>query len=39
VKIQVTGSKPAQLNLPLLVTLVPRESSWVISDVNGGAGI
>jgi hypothetical protein len=38
VKIQVTGSKPAQLNLPLLVTLVPRESSWVISDVNGGAG-
>jgi hypothetical protein len=37
-RIQVTGTKPAQLNLPLLVTLVPRESSWVVSDVNGGTG-
>ncbi len=37
-KIQVTGSKPVRLNLPLLVTLVPRESSWVVSDVNGGTG-
>lgn len=37
-KIQVTGAKPVLLSLPLLVTLVPRETSWVISDVNGGTG-
>ncbi len=38
VKIQVTGSKPATLTVPLLVTLVPQNGDWVISDVNGGAG-
>jgi hypothetical protein len=38
VKVQVTGSKPATLTVPLLVTVVPQDGDWVISDVNGGAG-
>lgn len=38
IKIQVTGSKPAQLTVPLMLTLVPQGSGWVISDVNGGTG-
>jgi hypothetical protein len=38
IKVQVTGSKPVQLTVPLLLTLVPQDSTWVISDVNGGAG-
>jgi hypothetical protein len=38
ISIQVTGTSATQLNLPLLVTLVPQGDRWLISDVNGGAG-
>ncbi|TWD83084.1 hypothetical protein FB561_4239 [Kribbella amoyensis] len=38
ITIDVTGNEPRRIQLPLLVTLVPEGSTWVISDMNGGAG-
>ncbi|TDW94441.1 hypothetical protein EV137_1748 [Kribbella pratensis] len=38
VTIDVTGKRPNRMVLPLLITLVPEGSSWVISDLNGGTG-
>ncbi len=36
--INITGTKPQQINLPLLVTVVQQDGGWVISDVDGGTG-
>jgi hypothetical protein len=38
VTIDVTGTHPERMTLPLVVTLVPQSGQWVISDVNGGSG-
>ncbi|MEV0791964.1 hypothetical protein [Kribbella sp. NPDC050459] len=38
VTIEVTGKRPNRMVLPLLVTLVPEGTGWVISDLNGGTG-
>jgi hypothetical protein len=38
VTIDISGKQPDRINLPLVVTLVPQGSQWVISDVNGGSG-
>jgi hypothetical protein len=38
VTIDVSGKQPDRIALPLLVTLMPQGSQWVISDVNGGSG-
>jgi hypothetical protein len=38
VVIDITGKKPQQINLPLLVTVVQQDGGWVISDVDGGTG-
>lgn len=38
VVIDITGTKPQRITVPLLVTVVQQESSWVISDVDGGTG-
>lgn len=38
VTIDVTGKRPNRMVLPLLITLVPEGTSWVISDLNGGTG-
>jgi hypothetical protein len=38
VVIDMTGKKPQQISLPLLVTVVQQENSWVVSDVDGGTG-
>ncbi|MEV6286744.1 hypothetical protein [Kribbella sp. NPDC051770] len=38
ITIDVTGKQPNRIVLPLVVTLVPEDSVWVISDLNGGAG-
>ncbi|HET6295712.1 MAG TPA: hypothetical protein VFG33_20165 [Kribbella sp.] len=38
ITIDVTGKRPNRIQLPLLLTLVPEGSVWVISDMNGGAG-
>lgn len=38
VRVQITGSDPATISVPLLVTLAPQGTGWLISDVNGGSG-
>jgi hypothetical protein len=38
ITIDITGKHPGRINLPLLLTLVPQNSQWAISEVNGGAG-
>jgi hypothetical protein len=38
VTIDVSGKQPGRITLPLVVTLTPQGSQWVISDVNGGSG-
>jgi hypothetical protein len=38
VTIEVTSKQPTRIVLPLVVTLVPEGSVWVVSDLNGGAG-
>ena len=38
VVITVTGQRPDQFTLPLLVTLIPLDGQWVISEINGGVG-
>ena len=38
VRVQITGSDPATITVPLLVTLAPQATGWLISDVNGGSG-
>jgi hypothetical protein len=38
ITIDVTGKRPNRIVLPLVVTLVPEGSVWVVSDLNGGAG-
>jgi hypothetical protein len=38
VVIDISGTKPARITVPLMVTLVMQEGSWVISDVDGGTG-
>ncbi len=36
--IDVTGANPAQITLPLLITLLMQGNAWVLSDVDGGTG-
>jgi len=38
IKVQIVGTRPAQLTLPMMLTLVGGGSHWLVSDVNGGAG-
>jgi hypothetical protein len=38
ITIDITGKRPNRIQLPLLVTMIPEGTTWVISDVNGGAG-
>jgi hypothetical protein len=38
ITIDVTGKQPSRIVLPLVVTLVPEGTVWVVSDLNGGAG-
>lgn len=38
ITIDVTGKRANQMVLPLLVTLVPEGTGWVVSDLNGGTG-
>jgi hypothetical protein len=38
VVIDITGKQPRRITVPLLVTVVPQDSAWVISDVDGGTG-
>jgi hypothetical protein len=38
VTIDISGKQPDVVTLPLVVTLVPQGSKWVISNVNGGSG-
>ncbi|HYU04099.1 MAG TPA: hypothetical protein VEL02_09680 [Jatrophihabitantaceae bacterium] len=37
-KIQITGARPVQISLPLMITLTGGKSHWLVSDVNGGTG-
>jgi hypothetical protein len=36
--VDISGKRPDVVTLPLVVTLVPQGSKWVISNVNGGSG-
>lgn len=38
VRVQITGSDPATITVPLLISLAPQATGWLISDVNGGSG-
>ncbi|ONI70062.1 hypothetical protein BWI15_26575 [Kribbella sp. ALI-6-A] len=38
VTIDITGKRPNKIQLPLVVSLAPEGATWVISDLNGGAG-
>ncbi|MFG1905117.1 hypothetical protein [Kribbella sp. NPDC048928] len=38
VVVDITGSKPGRITVPLLVTVVAQGNGWVISDVDGGTG-
>lgn len=38
VTIDITGANAERIVLPLLVTLVPQEGRWVISEIDGGTG-
>jgi len=38
VVIDITGSKPQRITVPLLVTVVQQGTTWVVSDVDGGTG-
>lgn len=38
ITIDVTGKRPNRIVLPLMITLVPEGTKWVISDLNGGTG-
>lgn len=38
VTIDITGKTKDRIKLPLLVTLVPYEGKWLISEINGGTG-
>jgi hypothetical protein len=38
VVIDIAGKQPRRITVPLLVTVVPQDSAWVISDVDGGTG-
>ncbi|TCM38980.1 hypothetical protein [Kribbella sp. VKM Ac-2568] len=38
VTIDVTGKNPDRIVLPLVITLVPEGTVWVVSDLNGGSG-
>jgi hypothetical protein len=38
IMITVTGKRPDRFTLPLLVTLIPLDGQWVISEINGGVG-
>ena len=38
VVIDITGSKPQRITVPLLVTVVQQDTGWAISDVDGGTG-
>ncbi|WBQ02906.1 hypothetical protein [Kribbella sp. CA-293567] len=38
VTIDITGKRPDRIVLPLVVTLVPEDAAWVVSDLNGGSG-
>jgi hypothetical protein len=38
VVIDISGTKPGRITVPLMITLVMQEGTWVISDVDGGTG-
>lgn len=38
VVIDITGTEPQRITVPLLVTVVQESNKWVISDVDGGTG-
>ncbi|HEY2985872.1 MAG TPA: hypothetical protein VGJ38_17070 [Jatrophihabitantaceae bacterium] len=38
VNVQITGTKPVQITVPLRVTLIRQDTTWLVSDVDGGAG-
>jgi hypothetical protein len=38
VVIDITGSEPQRITVPLLVTVVQQDTGWAISDVDGGTG-
>jgi hypothetical protein len=38
VTIDITGKHPDRIVVPLVVTLVPQGTVWVVSDLNGGSG-
>jgi len=38
ITIDVSGKRPQQIVLPLLLTLAADGPGWVISDINGGTG-
>ncbi|MFI5731092.1 hypothetical protein ACIA49_13295 [Kribbella sp. NPDC051587] len=38
ITIDITGKRSNRIVLPLLITLVPEGTKWVISDLNGGTG-
>ncbi|MGC4941946.1 hypothetical protein [Kribbella sp. DT2] len=38
ITIDITGKRPSRIQLPLVITTIPEGATWVISDVNGGAG-
>jgi hypothetical protein len=38
VTIDITGKQPDRIVLPLVVTLMPEDAAWVVSDLNGGTG-
>jgi hypothetical protein len=38
VKVATTGTQAAQFDIPLLVTVVPEGSRWLVSAVDGGTG-
>jgi len=38
VVIDISGTKPQRITVPLLITVVLQDNTWVISDVDGGTG-
>ncbi|MFC9693183.1 hypothetical protein ACFTSF_31835 [Kribbella sp. NPDC056951] len=38
VTIDVTGKNAQRFDVPLLITLTPQNSQWLVSDVSGGSG-
>jgi hypothetical protein len=36
--IDITGQQSGRITVPLLVTVIPLDAKWVVSDVSGGSG-